>query len=158
MSLVILAYDGSEPARAAVREAARVLAPRKALVVTIWEPALANAALMPSIAPGVEMAPDLGAAAEIERKAEDHAAALASEGVQLASSVGFEAESLVVPDEVNVPETIAHVAAERGADVVAVGSRGLTGLKAALLGSTSQGLLQRCKMPVLVVRGSPPEA
>ena len=40
---VLIAYDGSDTARHAVREAARLLGSREVLVVTIWEPALAAA-------------------------------------------------------------------------------------------------------------------
>src|SRR5437870_7475478 len=38
---VVIAYDGSDLAKAAVRAAARLLKPLPALVVTVWEPGLA---------------------------------------------------------------------------------------------------------------------
>jgi nucleotide-binding universal stress UspA family protein len=159
VTLVILAYDGSGPARAAVREAGRVLAPREALVVTMWEQALATMAIMPTIAPVTEMMPpDIDTADELNRAASKHASAVAAEGAELARSVGFDAEPLAIGEEVNVPEAIARLAQDRGAEVVVVGSRGLSGLKASLLGSTSQGVLHRCRMPVLVVRESADDA
>jgi len=40
----------------------------------------------------------------------------------------------------------------RGADLLVVGSRGHSGLKARLLGSTSESILHHCRRPVLVVR------
>lgn len=43
------------------------------------------------------------------------------------------------------------VAAERGADLVVVGSRGIGGAPSLLLGSTSSQLLQRSTVPVVVV-------
>jgi nucleotide-binding universal stress UspA family protein len=115
-------------------------------------------AIMPKIAPVTEMMPpDIESAEQMNEAARNHARAVASEGAELARSVGFEAEPLAVGEEVNVPEAIARLAEDRGAEVVVVGSRGLSGLKASLLGSTSQGVLHRCRMPVLVVRESADE-
>ena len=38
---VLIAYDGSDTARRAVREAAKLFGSRQVLVVTVWEPGLA---------------------------------------------------------------------------------------------------------------------
>ena len=38
---VLVAYDGSELARAAVRQAAELFAGRPAVLATVWEPGLA---------------------------------------------------------------------------------------------------------------------
>ena len=40
---VLIAYDGSDTARRAVREAAKLFGSRQVLVVTVWEPGLAMA-------------------------------------------------------------------------------------------------------------------
>lgn len=151
---VIIAYDGSELAKAAVRAAARLLKPRSALVVTVWEPGLAlisNAG--DAIPPGSELpGPDFETAVEVDRVMAEHASSVADQGAELARSMGLDAEPVAVPDEANVPETIVRIAEERNAQAVAVGSRGLSGLKAAFLGSTSQGVVHRAHVPVLVVR------
>ena len=44
---VLIAYDGSDTARRAVREAGKLFGSRQALVVTVWEPALAYEADIP---------------------------------------------------------------------------------------------------------------
>jgi nucleotide-binding universal stress UspA family protein len=151
---VIIAYDGSELAKAAVRAVARLLKPGRALVVTVWEPGLAlisNAA--DAIPPGSELpGPDFETAVAVDRMMAEHASSVAEEGAELARSMGLDAEPVVVPDEANVPETIVRIAEERKAQAVAVGSRGLSGLKATFLGSTSQGVVHRAHVPVLVVR------
>jgi nucleotide-binding universal stress UspA family protein len=65
----------------------------------------------------------------------------------------LQAEPVSTEDESNVAETIARMADEHDAAVVIVGSRGLSGLKARLLGSTSESILHHCRRPVLIVRG-----
>jgi nucleotide-binding universal stress UspA family protein len=44
------------------------------------------------------------------------------------------------------------MAEEHEAAVVVAGSSGLSGLKARLLGSTSESILHHCRRPVLIVR------
>jgi nucleotide-binding universal stress UspA family protein len=103
---------------------------------------------------GATYRPDLGDVAAIERAEADRAEDVAAEGVELARQLGATAEPLPVPDEVDVAETIAAIAEERDAGAVVVGSRGHSGFKARLLGSTSQGVLHHTRRPVLVVRAS----
>jgi nucleotide-binding universal stress UspA family protein len=49
-------------------------------------------------------------------------------------------------------EAIAHSADELSADLIVMGSRGLTGLKHILLGSVTERTLRACACPVLVVK------
>jgi nucleotide-binding universal stress UspA family protein len=49
-------------------------------------------------------------------------------------------------------DTILHVAKDRGADLIVLGSRGLGGFKRLLLGSVSNGVLHHAPCPVLIVR------
>jgi nucleotide-binding universal stress UspA family protein len=150
--LVLLAYDGTPPAAHAVRVAARLLGPGPAVVATVWEEGLAVVSAMPSPEFGMGGTPlDVEAAREVDEAAHEHANQVAREGVELARSVGFAAEPAVVADEVNVAETLLHLAAERGATVLVLGSRGLGGLRARLLGSTSHAVLRHAHRPVLVI-------
>lgn len=48
--------------------------------------------------------------------------------------------------------TIADFAAERGSDLIVLGSHGLTGLRRFLLGSVSQNVVRAAECPVLVMR------
>jgi nucleotide-binding universal stress UspA family protein len=152
---VVVAYDGSAESQAAVRTAATLFAGRTLVVVTVWEPGLA---LAMSAAPdqisgvGYYPPPTAEAVTMMDSAQRDHAADLASAGVEIARQAGATAETHPVPDELHIAETIASVAEERDAAAVVVGSRGHGRLKSRLLGSTSQGLLHDGRRPVVVVR------
>lgn len=158
---IVVAYDGTPQSKAAVREAANLFGPgdRPVLVLTVWEPGLMNVAIAP--APGGIGAavppPDPEVVREVDRSEEDHAKAIAEDGAALARSLGLDAEGLAVRDEANVADTIVHVAHERDAQVVVVGSRGLSHLRSVLIGSTSDGVLHRIHRPLLIVHAGEAE-
>ncbi|HEY3190473.1 MAG TPA: universal stress protein, partial [Solirubrobacteraceae bacterium] len=140
---ILLAYDGTPPAAHAIRVVARLLGPRRAIVATVWEEGLAVSTIMPSTEFGMSPGPlDVDTALEVDDAVHSHAERVAAEGAELARSLGFDAEPVAVADEVNVAETLVHVATQRGAELVVLGSRGQTGLRARLLGSTSHAVLR----------------
>ena len=150
---ILIAYDGSDGARRAISQAGELLAPRPALVATGWEPGLAySASTMPT--PGMELQPnpiDIGEARELGEELETQARRTAEEGAELAGSAGFQAEALARPDHVNVADALVAVARERSAAAIVVGSRGLSGLRARLEGSTSKTVLKHAPCPVVVI-------
>jgi nucleotide-binding universal stress UspA family protein len=149
---ILIAFDGSSAARQAVTDAARLLGSRRALVVTVWEPGLAYA--MPGTRPdGMIATPmvDPSVAMDIDRSVHSQAERVAGEGAELARSLGLDAQPLAVPDEGNVPHTILRLADDNHAAAILVGSRGLSGLRARLEGSTSKALLKHASCPVIVV-------
>jgi nucleotide-binding universal stress UspA family protein len=158
---VLLAYDGSPAAAEAIRVAAGVLGPRRAVVVTVWEEGLATTSLLPSVEFGMAPGPvDVEVAMEVDEAVHAHAERIAAEGAALARSLGFEpAEPVAVADEVNVPETLVHVAEQRGAEVLVLATgRAAGGLRARLLGSTVHAVLRHAHVPVLVVPPSAPQS
>jgi nucleotide-binding universal stress UspA family protein len=66
-----------------------------------------------------------------------------------AERMGVTAESEIL--EGIAAECIADSAWVRGADLVVVGSRGRGALTSALIGSVSRSLIERCRVPVMVV-------
>jgi nucleotide-binding universal stress UspA family protein len=150
---VLIAYDGSEVARAAVRYAAELFAGRPAVLATVWEPGLGAVTVGPPETIGVGSLPADPATVEaVDRLQREHASTVAADGAELARSVGLVAEPLAVPDEVDVADTLIGIAQERGAAVVVAGSHGISGLRPRLLGSVSRKLVERCDRPVLVIR------
>jgi nucleotide-binding universal stress UspA family protein len=152
---VLIAFDGSAAARRGVTAAARLLAPRRVTVVTVWEE---GPAFVPSVTPS-DMGPmppevDPEAELQLERSRHWHAEDVAREGAQFAQSLGLDAAALAVADAGGVAETILDLAREQHAAAIVIGSRGLSGLRARLEGSTSKAVSKRASCPVLVVHES----
>jgi len=159
LSPIVIAYDGSDAARAAVKEAAALFGSRHAIVLTVWEPGLADFMLMPNtMGTGTMMMPyDPATVQAIDKAAEDHAMDIAEDGVKLAQAGGLRAEALPVRDAADIADTILETASERDAAAIVIGSRGLKGFKSKLMGSSSSSVLSRSSVPVVIVhapRGS----
>jgi nucleotide-binding universal stress UspA family protein len=152
---LLIAYDGSPTARRALDEAAALFAPRAALVVTVWEPGLAFEAAMPITGSDIPQMPvDVEAAREVEHEMEARARRVSEEGAEQARAGGLDAEAVAVPDEVHVGDALVDLARQRQAGAIVMGSRGLSGLRARLEGSTSKDVLKHAPCPVLVVHES----
>ena len=157
-SPIVIAYDGSDAARAAVNQAAALFGSRHAIVLTVWEPGLADFMLMPNtMGTGTMMMPyDPATVQAIDKAAEDHARDIAEDGVKLAQAGGLQAEALPVRDAADIADTILQTASERDAAAIVIGSRGLKGFKSKLMGSSSSSVLSRSAVPVVIVHA--PEA
>ena len=149
---LLIAYDGSDAARRAVRETAKLFGSRPVLVVTVWEPGLAYETEVPMAGPEMQAVPvDIESARELEEELHKRAVRTAQAGADLAQSVGLQAKGLAVADEVHVADAIVGVARKRGVAAIVVGSRGLKGLRARLEGGTSKAVLKDAPCPVVVV-------
>jgi nucleotide-binding universal stress UspA family protein len=137
---ILFAYDGSEQARAAIRQAGRQLnSGRDAIVLTVWQPFGA----LPFFG-GERMAP------ELEHEVEQEAEKVAEQGAQLARSVGFDASARAT-SSLSIWRTIIDEARDRGASIVVMGSHGDTGIKAALMGSVATTVSRHADRPVMIV-------
>jgi nucleotide-binding universal stress UspA family protein len=148
---LLIAYDGSTPADAAVRAAATLFPRARAVVVTVkldpitFEHA-AGAALVR--VPGEVVA---GAVGTLNRAAEQEATETAAAGERAAKTAGLAAEARITAANGSPWRGLQQEADEIGADVIVCGSRGMGAFSRAALGSTSSGLLHHASRPVMVV-------
>jgi nucleotide-binding universal stress UspA family protein len=144
---LILCYDGSIDARNAIERAGRLFTGRRALVVTVWEP--------PAIPGSLGFAGETAGMydlVELNRAAAETGGRLADEGVGLAQEAGLLAEPVAIEATGPLWKTIVEIADRDDAATIVMGSRGLTGLRAMLLGSVSSAVVHHADRPTLIVR------
>ena len=144
--MILLCYDGSADARAAVEQAAKLFPAEPATVLTVWEEYVelvvrSSLGFVPSI-------PDADEVDEASRKAAETRAA---EGAALASGLGMAATSKAASHATTTALSILAEADGMDATAIVMGSRGLTGVKSLLLGSVSHELIQHADRTVVVV-------
>jgi nucleotide-binding universal stress UspA family protein len=149
MDTILLCYDGSTDARAAVRAAGVLFDGTTTIVLTVWED------ISEAVAFGTGGAVASLDAESINRARERAAGQVAEEGTSHARASGVPAASVAVRRGASVAQTILEQAAMLGADMIVLGSRGLGPVTSLLSGSVSRDVLQRADRPVLVVPGSP---
>jgi nucleotide-binding universal stress UspA family protein len=144
---LILCYDGSNDARNAIQRAGELFPGRRALVVTVW---------LPTAAPG-----SLGFAwqtagmldvVELDRAAAEAGSRVADEGVRIAKDAGLLAAPAAVQAAGPVWKSIIEIAERDDAATIVMGSRGLTGVRAMLLGSVSSAIVHDADRPTLIIR------
>jgi nucleotide-binding universal stress UspA family protein len=89
---------------------------------------------------------------ELDRAAADDGNRLAGEGARIARQAGLIAEPVAVEAAGAVWKTIVDIADRDDAATIVMGSRGLTGLRARMLGSVSSDVVNHADRPMLIVR------
>ncbi len=135
---IVVGYDGSEHARRALERAAEVANGRTVIVVSVVPMAA------PSGRAPAALDPD-----EVTRHREQ-----LDEAVRLLAARGVPAEAYEpLGNPIGDPaDALIHVARDRDASLLAVGTRGLGATKRLLLGSVSEKLVREAPCDVLVVR------
>jgi nucleotide-binding universal stress UspA family protein len=137
---ILIAYDGSDFAKEAIRQAGEQLADgRRAIVLTVWEP-LATTGFVgaPTVLPE-----------GLEEEIEGEARRVAEEGATLARAAGFDAEAAVEQGDPTW-QRIVDAADEYDAGLVVMGSHGRTGISRVLLGSVAGTVAAHTQRPVLI--------
>ena len=145
--MILIAYDGSDDAQAAIQHAGQLMPGSPATVLTIWEPFSTMLARTPETLRALARVSE---ADEIDRKETIAAEASATEGVELAHAAGLDARPLTTSLKGSIAETIIEQADQLDVDAIVVGSRGLTGM-ALLLGSVSLAVVQNADRTVVIV-------
>jgi nucleotide-binding universal stress UspA family protein len=148
--MILFAYDGSAHADAAITEASRLVGhgDASAVVLAVWEPLLVQALRSErfgsmTLAVPADVGEDDGRSAEAARRLAEH-------GARVAREAGFDARARWVADSRTIATGVIESADELDADLIVMGSRGLTGISA-FLGSVSNHVLQHTHRPVLIV-------
>jgi nucleotide-binding universal stress UspA family protein len=144
---LLLCYDGSQDARHAIERAGALFPGRHALVITVWQPTAVPSTL--GFAGGAAGVADV---VELDREAADHGGRLADEGARIAQQAGLMPEPVAVEAAGSVWNTIVETADRHDAATIVMGSRGLSGLRALLLGSVSSAVVSHADRPTLIVR------
>jgi len=144
----LIAFDGSDAARAGLTTAAQLLAVREAVIETVWMPYSGVAAAGVIGAPGAIMSRATG---EIHKAIAAGASETAHDGVRLAASCGLEAHAEAMETAGPVWCALRDSAKAHGSPLIVVGSRGRGPLASSVLGSTSSALVHDARLPVLVV-------
>jgi len=145
---ILIAYDGSEGAKAAIEAAGRLFPNDSAVVVSAWHStAAASAASLIAIPAGVATS----AYRELDKESERQATERAREGADAAKDAGLDATASALCSHGQVWAAIVDAADQEDARAIVVGSRGLSGVKSALLGSVANGVVHHSTRPVVVI-------
>jgi nucleotide-binding universal stress UspA family protein len=145
---ILIAYDGSACADLAIDKVAEEFGPRKVIVLVVSE--------------GLERVPFFGTAGVpvepetmelLTDAAQKGAEATAEKGAERARGLGLEATTAVAEGGPTW-SAIVEAADEYDAAVIALGSRGLSGVKHALLGSVSGAVAHHSHRSVFIVHSA----
>lgn len=140
---IVLCYDGSADAQTAIEFVGDRFAGRRVVVVTAWEP-------YPSFITGYPAWPVAS-----DEPMKDAAARLAAEGCERAQACHLDASPRVQEADDGIPRALLDAADDEDADLIVLGSRGLTGLQRLLLGSVAHAVAQRAHRPIAIVPSRP---
>ncbi len=146
--MILVCYDGSDDARAAVDGAGKLLARQQATVLTVWQPFVQ---VLAASATGLGAMAGLTHMEEIDEASRKQAERHATGGAKLARAAGLEATPRACSQDTTTAEAILSQAEAVDVEAIVMGSRGLTGLKSLLLGSVSHAVIQQADRTVIVV-------
>ena len=148
--MILLCYDGSTDARAAIDRAGQLMPGSDATVLVLWETILETLSRNGSLGMGMGFSGaygDEGVDAALKQAAIDTAA----DGAHRATDASLMATTRIDRRHGDIAAAILRAAADVDADLVVLGTRGLGAVKSLMLGSVSHAVLHHADRPVLVV-------
>jgi nucleotide-binding universal stress UspA family protein len=145
-AVILIAYDGSDDAKAAITEAAGLFPGESATVAHAWQHFIDTMARSGASA-GLLLDYDT-----VDEATQHSAAERAREGAELARAAGLgDVQAVTVAVTTTLAEAILAEAAAVDARAIILGSRGLGSVKAFFLGSVSNAILHHADRPVVIV-------
>jgi nucleotide-binding universal stress UspA family protein len=132
---VVLGYDGTDGAKAALREGARLAKELGAPLVVAF---------------ATRTSPLGGEVKDLHDAVVERGRAVTDEALAVAREVGADARAELIDE--NPGPALVDLAGQLGAQMIVVGSYGEGPFKGAIVGSTPHKLIQLSPVPVLVVR------
>ena len=148
--MVLVCYDGSADAQAAIVRAGELMPGSDAVVLVIWETVVETMNREGSLGVGLGMVAtysDENTDAAVKQAAVDRAA----EGTERAVTADLVAQPRIVNREEDIARAILATAADIEADLIVLGTRGLGAVKSLMLGSVTHAVLHHADRPVLVI-------
>jgi len=142
---LLVCYDGSDGAKAALDAAARAFAGHEAVIACYWQPFGSSPKRF-----AVDIRELVQDADDVNRREEQLAQRIADEGAELARSFGLAADGCAVEIDGPIEEAILAHADEIEAAAIVLGARSRSGLRSLLIGSTSNEIIQRATRPVFL--------
>jgi nucleotide-binding universal stress UspA family protein len=149
--MILVSYDGSEDAQAAIDRVARLMPGAAATVVTVWEPLMETVMRRGAVGVGIGMAGGFADGGETDAANERAALDSATEGADRATAAGLHAQPRTAVRHNGIANAILAVAREIDADLIVMGTRGRSGMTSFMLGSVSHALAQHADRAVMVV-------
>jgi nucleotide-binding universal stress UspA family protein len=143
---LLICYDGSEGARAAVETAGGLFGVRRAVVACFWQPFAARNRRF-----AVDILELVQNAAAINEREEQLCHEIAEEGSAMARESGLLAEPCAIRIDGPIDEAIVAHADEIDAAAIVLGAGGRSTLRSLLIGAVANGIVQQATRPVLLV-------
>jgi nucleotide-binding universal stress UspA family protein len=146
---IVVAVDGSKPSLDASEQAISLAAKYEAdlIAVHVVSPGVRYDYLEDVITPGLP-----ASLKEVIVLAVENGQKYLDEVKQKASESKLEVQTEVLIGATSVVKEIVEYAAEHKIDLIVIGTRGISGIKKMLLGSTASGVLSYAHCPVLIVK------
>ncbi len=139
---VLLSVDGSPDSEKAVRLTCQLAAVHGSVVMVV------HGRDLPLVAPSGQPAPP-----RVERwESDDDAQKLVDAAVAVLQGAGVDASGQVLPGQGRIGEKILEAANAIGADLIVLGSRGMSRVEELMIGSISHKIIHLAKCPVLLAR------
>jgi nucleotide-binding universal stress UspA family protein len=145
--MVLICYDGSADAQAAIDDTGRLMHGGDATVLTVWETMLESLTRNGTLGMGM-----IGYSEDTDDSAVQAAALdTATEGAKQAIAAGLRAVPRIAMRDDEIAAVILAVASDVDADVIVLGTRGRGRVRSLMLGSISNAVLHHADRPVLII-------